>query len=75
MGCSGQKAQRNLDKFRFCKFCIGAYGPYGPICPHFHPENDAPDLPDAPSPDATQTAPVLSEDEEVPDDEADFRVT
>ena len=24
MGCSGQKAQRHLDKFRFCKFCIDA---------------------------------------------------
>ena len=24
MGCSGQKAQRNLNKFRFCKLCIEA---------------------------------------------------
>ena len=49
-----------------------AQSSYGPICPHFHPDNDDPDLADAPRPDATQTAPVLSEDEEVPEDEADF---
>ena len=46
---------------------------YGPICPHFHPENDDEDLPDAPTPADSETAPVLSEDEELPADEADYR--
>ena len=45
----------------------------GPICLHFHPDNGAPDLPDAPRPDAPQTAPVLSEDEADPEEEAAVR--
>ena len=50
-----------------------AQSSYGPICLHFHPDNGAPDLPDAPRPDAPQTAPVLSEDEADPEEEAAVR--
>ena len=46
---------------------------YGPICLHFHPDNGAPDPPDAPRLNASQSAPVLSEDEADPEEEAAVR--